>query len=417
MEQAINLNYFFEKQRIFKYVKDFSFPRLAGTEGEQKAVELVIKTFKEIGFSEDQIDNQRFEFSTFYSEVLIKIIAFMSMTIVSILLFIKYIYPFFTLAIILIIVVILLSVTNVLKHPEFHGFWENHFGKHISASNVFIRLNAKDLPFEKAGNIIVSAHLDSKSQTLKTIWRILFFTIWEIGAIVLPIAYIIFLVDLYFNVIRNIILIIEFGIIIASSLIILSNFMLLLIKTENKSPGALDNASGMAIIFELSSFFKDHSLHNFNLWFCQFSAEEIGTMGSRFFLDSLDNVFSKENTFQINFDMISGNNKNENQVEYVKSYGVMPSKKISVLLESCVQQAAKEENVYVKSFKILSGAHTDSIPFHLRKYDSVDFVTIKASKYSHSKEDTPDKVNSVTLNNTCKIVARMIINLDQKFKI
>jgi putative aminopeptidase FrvX len=417
MEQKIDLNLFFEKERIFKYVKNFSFPRLSGTEGEQKAVELAIKTFKDIGLKENQIEYQRFDFSTFYSEVLLKIIAFMSMVIVSILLFIKYIYPFFTITIILIMVVIFLSIVSVLKHPEYQGFWENHFGKKVSATNVFVKVNAKNHSLEKAGNIIISAHLDSKSQTFKTIWRVIFFTIWEIGGIVLSILYTFFLIDLYFHVIQSIILMIELGIIITTSLIILSNVMLLYLKTENKSLGALDNASGMAIIFELSSFFKDHSAHNFNLWFCQFSAEEIGTMGSRLFLDSFETIFSNKNTFQINFDMISGDNNNQNRVEYVKSYGAIPPKKISEILESYVNNAAKEENVYVKGFKILSGAHTDTVPFHLRKYDSLDFATFDASKYSHSKEDTPDKVNPTTLFNACKLVTRMVINLDKNFKI
>lgn len=417
MEQKVDFESFFKKERVFKHVEDFSFPRLAGTDGEQNAVNLVIKTFNNIGFKKDQIEYQKFDFSTFYSEVLIKIIAFMSIIIVSIVIFIKYIYPFFTIIVILIIVIVFLSILNVLKHPENQKFWEKHFGKEISSTNVYIKLNAKDQPFEKAGNIIISAHLDSKSQTFKTIWRVIFFTVWEFGAIGLAILYIIFFIDLYFKVIQNIILLIELGIIITSSLIIISNLMIFFIKTGNKSPGALDNASGMAIIFELSSFFKDHSLDNFNLWFCQFSAEEIGTMGSRLFLDSYDSLFSKEHTFQINFDMISGDKKNQNRVEYVKSYGALPPKKISGTLDSFIHQAAHEESLNVKGFKILSGAHTDSIPFHLRKYESVDFATFNASKYSHSKEDTPDKVNSVILLNTCKLVARMIINLDKNFKI
>jgi hypothetical protein len=232
-------------------------------------------------------------------------------------------------------------------------------------------------------------------------WRVIFFLIWEFGVIALVGLYTLFLIDLYFKVIPRVIYLMELGIIFVSILIIFSNIMILLINTRNQSPGALDNASGMAIIFELSSFFKDHKLNNFNLWF---------------FLDSFDSLFSKDNTFQINFDMISGDNKNESRVEYIKSYGLMPPKRISGVLKTSINNAAREENVYVKGFNVLSGAHTDSIPFHLRKYDSVDFATFNASRYSHSPQDTPDKVNPTTLFNTCKLVARMIINLDNKFE-
>jgi hypothetical protein len=416
MKPNINLNSFFEKERLFKYVNDFSFPRLAGTEGEQKALDLVVKTFNHIGFKDSQIETQKFDFSTFYSEILVKIIAFMSISILSLLLLIKYLYPFFTIITIFIMVIIFLSIVNVLKHPEYQEFWEKHFGKTISSSNIFLKINAQNQPIEKVGNIIVSAHLDSKSQTFKTIWRVIFFLIWEFGVITLVVLYTFFLLDLYFKVIPRVIFLMELGIIFVSILIIFSNIMILSINTRNQSPGALDNASGMAIIFELSSFFKDHKLNNFNLWFCQFSAEEIGTMGSRFFLDSFDSLFSKENTFQINFDMISGDNKNESRVEYIKSYGIMPPKRISSILETSINNAAREENVNVKGFNVFSGAHTDSVPFHLRKYDSVDFATFDASKYSHSPQDTPNKVNPTTLFNACKLVARMIINLDSNFE-
>jgi Zn-dependent M28 family amino/carboxypeptidase len=167
----------------------------------------------------------------------------------------------------------------------------------------------------------------------------------------------------------------------------------------------------MAIVFELSSFFKGNNLNNYNLWFCQFSAEEIGTMGSRIFLDSFVDIFSKKDTYQINFDMISC--KDEKQVEYVKSYGFLPPKISSELLDSYIHQAAEEEGVPIKGFSGVSGAHTDSLPFHLRKFESIDFATFNASKYSHSREDTPNKVNKEVLHHACVLVARMLIDFDK----
>ena len=411
MEAKSNLNSFFKKERIFNHINDFAFPRLSGTEGEKRAVKLVKNTFKDIGFEDDQIMAQEFNFSTFYSEVLVKILAFLCIVIFSLLLFIKYLYPFLTIMTIIIVLIVFLSILGALKHPEYQGFWEDHFGKKLSSTNIFITLNAKSKAFENAGNIIISAHLDSKSQTFKTIWRVIFLTIWEIGLVVLPILYTFFLIDLYFHVIRPIILGIELGIIFTTSIVIFSNFMILFNNTRNKSLGALDNASGMAIVFELSSFFKDNNLNNYNLWFCQFSAEEIGTMGSRIFLDSFDDIFSKKNTYQINFDMISC--KDEKEVEYVKSYGFLPPKISSELLDSYIHKAANEENVPIKGFNGVSGAHTDSVPFHLRKFDSIDFATFNATKYAHSKEDTPDKVNKNVLYHACVLVARMLLDFDQ----
>ena len=53
-------------KRLYYYVKTFSFPRLAGTNGEKKAVNLTLKIFKDIGFKDHQIQKEHFKFSDFF---------------------------------------------------------------------------------------------------------------------------------------------------------------------------------------------------------------------------------------------------------------------------------------------------------------------------------------------------------------
>ena len=53
------------KEELYNYVKKFNFPRLAGTEGEKKAVSLTSKTFEEIGFQNGQVVKEQFNFSSF----------------------------------------------------------------------------------------------------------------------------------------------------------------------------------------------------------------------------------------------------------------------------------------------------------------------------------------------------------------
>jgi len=400
------------REKLFHYVKKFSFPRLAGSEGEKSAVKLTVETFQKIGFNENEIQKQEFEFSTFYSEILVKIIAFMSLILITVLLFIKYLFPALVFFTIISILTIFLSMIKILKHPEMQGFWEKSFGKKVSATNVFIKIPATKIPAEQARNIIISAHLDSKSQTFKTIWRVLFVVIWEIGGITFMILFALFLIDYYFEIYRTILILLEIGIIIVSIVTIFSIFMVILIKTENNSIGSLDNASGMALVFELSLIFKNTPLNNFNLWFCQFSAEEIGTMGSRFFVDKYENSFNDEKPLQINFDMVSCMNSKRNEVEYIKSYGIFPPKSASHILLSHIHKSADEQKLKIYGHRVLNGAHTDSIPFHLRKYDSIDITTLSATKYSHSKNDTPDKINPQVLLESCKIVQGLISMLD-----
>ena len=410
-------NFDFNKERIFNYINTFSFPRLAGTEGEKKAVNLTITTFKENGFENNQIQSQNFEFSTFYSKAMIKIIILMNLIFISIILLIKYLYTFLTFISILILLLIFFSMLKVLRYPELKGFWERYFGKFLKATNVFVELPAINVATQKVGDIIVSAHLDSKSQSFETLWRVILVRIWLYSEIFLFLFYTLFLIDYHFISENYEILVIlwEISIFIGTILVVSSNFFLLFLKIRNTSRGALDNATGMSILFELSSFFKDHPLNNFNLWFCQFSAEELGTMGSRKFLDTYDNIFSKNNTFQINFDMVSALNSKNNCLEYIKSYGIIPRKKISPILSKYFVKSAETENIVYHGFHVSLGAHTDSIPFHLRKFDSIDITTKAAAKYTHSVEDTPDKVDPHILIDTCKVIRLMILSLDKDF--
>ena len=406
----------FDKERIYDYVKTFSFPRLAGTEGEEKAVNLTINNFKTIGYDDSQIHLQPFTFSDFYSTTLIKLIMVINLTFSLFTLMFVYINIYITILVVGAFSIIVLLIIKGLKHPEDSGFWGEYYGKTRSATNVFVKVLAKELVPENAGDIIISAHLDSKSQTYKTFWRVFFYKVWLYSGIFLG-GFLITLFIRTFTPLKANLLFVGIGIWVFTILISISNMFLMFLNTHNKSPGALDNASGMSIVFELSKYFKSMPLANFNIWFCQFSAEELGTMGSRVFVNKYENQFTQGRVFQFNMDMISCAPHEKNQIEYLKSYGVLPRKKIAPLLSKYLDQAAKEENLNIVGFHLSTGAHTDSVAFHLRGYDSVDITTKVAGKYTHNETDTPDKVDPKILLDTCFLIRRTILMLDQEYHI
>lgn len=406
----------FNVDRIYNFVKDFSFPRLAGTSGEKKAVALTIKTFKDIGYDDRIIQKEPFQFSDFYSTTLINLIMVINLTFSLFILMFIYINLYITIIISGIMAIVVFLIIKGLKHPENPGFWGEFYGKTISATNIFIKLPAKKLTEDQAGDIIISAHLDSKSQTFKTYWRVFFYKIWLYGGIFLGLFFILLFIRTY-TIIKINLLVVGSGIWTFTILISISNIFLIFLNTHNNSPGALDDASGMAVVFEISRYLKENPLDNFNTWFCQFSAEELGTMGSRVFVNNHEGEFVKGRVFQINLDMISCSCEQKNQVEYLKSYGVLPRKKIAPLLSKYLDTAAKEENVNIKGFHLSTGAHTDSVPFHLRGFDSIDIVTRAGSKYSHNKIDTPDKVDPKILKETCMIIKNVLLSLDRDYEI
>jgi Zn-dependent M28 family amino/carboxypeptidase len=219
-----------------------------------------------------------------------------------------------------------------------------------------------------------------------------------------------------FSVINFDLRILEVFIWIGTLLIVSSNLFLIFLNTHNYSPGALDNASGMSIVFELSSFFVNKPLTHFNLYFCQFSAEELGTMGSRIFVRKREEIFDKNQVFQINFDMVSCKGHKNNRVEFLKTYGVFPRRKIAPLLGSYLEKAAAAENIELNGFHLTTGAHLDSVPFHLRGYSAVDITTRAAARYTHDITDTPDKVDPKTLLEACIIAKKTILMLDKDYE-
>ena len=128
-EELLNNNDF-DKDRLFKYVMIFSFPRLAGTEGEKEAVNLTIKTFKEIGFNNKQIEREPFEFSDFYSTTLIKFIMIINLTFNIILLYFYTMSFFFTFPLIGFMTLIIFFIIKGLKHPEKKVKLLINFGSH-----------------------------------------------------------------------------------------------------------------------------------------------------------------------------------------------------------------------------------------------------------------------------------------------
>ncbi|MFX0039813.1 MAG: M28 family metallopeptidase [Promethearchaeota archaeon] len=405
----------FDIDKLYDYVKIFSFPRLVGTSGEKKAVDLTIKTFKEIGFNEGQIQLEPFKFSDFYSTTLIKLIMVINLTFSLFILMFAYINLFITIFIGGIMAFFVILLVKGLKHPEFPGFWGEYYGKTISATNVYVKIPAKNIRDKDAGNMIISAHLDSKSQTFKTYWRVIFYKLWLYSGLFLG-GFIIALFISTYTIIKIELWILGLGIWIFTILISISNILLIFLNTHNNSPGALDNASGMSVVFELSKIFKENPLNNFNVWIVQFSAEESGTMGSRIFVNNHEDEFMKGRIFQFNFDMISCINETRNQVEYLKSYGILPRKKVAPLLSKYLEKAAINEKIKIKGFHLSTGAHTDSVPFHLRGYDSVDIVTRAGAKYSHTINDKPDKVDPQVLLDACLLVWCVVISLDEDYE-
>jgi len=401
---------YFDEDILFKHIKHFSYPRLSGTEGEKQAIKEVAETFKEIGFNDDEITTESFIFSDFYSTTLIKFIMMLSLFNM----FLFFIFTYFHTILNTVLDLVLISISGILvyfllkglKYPEETAFVAKYFGTLIESKNVFTKVPAKKINPNKAGNIIFSAHIDSKSQAYSTTIRVLVYKIWLYAGFF---AAIFILIDIITDIEW-----IKIAARIATLVIMIDNIVLMLLTTGNKSLGALDNACGMTCVFEIARYFREHPLNNFNIWCCQFGAEELGTMGSRNFCKIYEDQFVVGKIFQFNFEML-GIKGVKHKVQMMETYGI-PKKNISPTLTKYLKQAAKKVGLYIECFHLATGAHTDTVPFHQRNYDSIDVMTRESARYAHTENDTIDKVDKSISREACLITVQAALLLDKNFK-
>ena len=286
-----------DENRIKETIEMFSFPRLSGTEGEKKALQLAIQKVKELNL---QPLTQDFVFSTFFGRMYPKLAFFFgSMTFFLLYLnFITFIIP-----ILLLVFGVFLCVLFILAiHPE-----AIRLPKKLNSSNLYIKVNHKSINNKSntipEKNLLFMCHLDSKGQRFSILYRIRIIRTWVFSGVV--VAMILVLKNLVFTQFPFLFFIIgtvPIGFNLGSMILFLLN------STNNSSNGAIDNASGIACVFEILSHFSDlkSRLKNHNILFVFTGAEECGTMGIRNLYQLLKNL-DKEETVIFNFDSIAKN--------------------------------------------------------------------------------------------------------------
>ena len=382
-----------KSEEILQNLKLLSFPRLAGTQNEKKAFNILKNKIKDYN---SQYFNQEFSFTTFYSKFLPKIL-FTLLFLLLISFSMKNVLLFG------ISVLLILIFSVFILNPVKIGI-----GKKIKSQNIYLKyqknkknnenINPVDVDNKNSFNILFISHVDSKGQRFSIKMRIVSYKIWIISFI--SGFVLIFLDDiLVFNLYLNLFEFIALGINLFAVILIILN------TTNNKSPGALDNASGVTCVLELLKYYSkyENRLNNYNLWFLFTGAEEIGTMGIRHFYDKIMD-FNKKKTIIINFDSIG--------------------KKVTYFSSKINPKRRKEE--YYKLLKIADkinldlgyssssfGVRSDGIYLKNQDYHGFGFGDPSSYKHVHSINDTTDKVEANLLKKLCIFIIEAVKEIDK----
>ena len=285
-----------------------------------------------------------------------------------------------------------------------------------SSKNLIVELPSKIK--EKKPVAILTAHYDSFSANLPyRIQGILFFVF---KTIIIP--YLCFTVSLSlwllfdnhinFIEVSNLILLSS-----VSSFLITFLIALMLYSTKH-SLGAIDNASGVSILIELTKYLKKNPLKNMDVIIIFTGAEEWGLIGSKRYLKRntsyLQKKYDLDKSFNINYDMIGS------YIGLVHEKGILKKRRINKSLNKYIEEAAEKLNIKCFKHSHFINPKTDHRKF-LRfgrktksKFQVACFHSAKDSKYIHSPRDTPDRCNPANLNGVLNISVEVLNQIDSE---
>ncbi|MFX0072116.1 MAG: M28 family metallopeptidase [Candidatus Hermodarchaeota archaeon] len=382
-----------DETRIKKNLELVSFPRLSGTEHEKKAFEIVKKRIEDLNLKPNV---QRFTFTSFYPRIYQKIV-FISSFWALFILYLNIGFIFTTLNL-LIILIIFLPFFIITRNPE-----KIRIGKKKNSHNLYVKIlgNSKVDNYNEnsseqdniRGNLLFMCHLDSKGQRLPMNYRVNLFKIWIYSSILC----------LFLFLLKNMILV-QYTIwlflvgIFPLTLNLIAVIVLCLNTTNNKSPGATDNASGIVCVLELLNYYSNlnNRLKNYNLFFLFTGAEEAGTMGIRHLYHKIKHL-DRTKSFMLNFDTIGTKLDvitGERGVAFFKN-----TKDFTI-------------NIHFPKKIILS--RSDAYVLADKGFRGFGVLDIESHKYVHSKHDTIDKVDCSLLKKLLIHITLMLKFLDKK---
>ncbi len=264
---------------------------------------------------------------------------------------------------------------------------------------------------KEKGAIIIMAHHDSKSQPLKTYVRAALFTACGLS----------FFLAVIFFIITSIMETetgtaardnpLRFAGYVSMIVAIITAVPLVFNGVDNNSMGAMDNASGCAVVYEIAKYFKEHPLKNYRIICLINGAEEVSTLGSRYISPVIKKEINDKPAFVLNYDMVG---LKDTQVQFIE--GSMMTREVPYLKKLAYDTASK---MYIptEGFSFAIGAMTDGFIFSEAGFKSIDFVNRRAAFFTHTKEDTPDKFDGLAGLHYVALAAGMMKRIDTDDKV
>ncbi|KUO42990.1 MAG: hypothetical protein APU95_02565 [Hadesarchaea archaeon YNP_N21] len=377
----------FEPRRAFEHLDKLAYeigPRLSGTRGERLAAEYIKEQFKSYGL---KVEEEKFAFasSTLCSKV-------GSILLLSVFISSLFLEP----AIAFICSLATLAVVRVL--PRLLSFKRS--------KNVVGTLKKENSKVR----VIISAHYDSAPCSISRRVGL------TLRAIMQPLV-------IFFEIVllaRVLGIISSWSILWgALAVVYIPVFCLRIVNISPRrvSPGANDNASGVAVMLEVARAMSDSPPDGIEVSFVAFGAEEQGLFGAR--------AFSKRatNSLVVNLDTLG-----VGHLCIVEGNGIMTRRATSPRVNQAMFKAAQLVGLELKPIWAIfashdhlpllsSGAEATTLTADLDKKKTFEKILgifgiknahLRRYRYLHDPEDLPDKVELANLERAGKLVLEFV---------
>jgi hypothetical protein len=381
-----------DENNAYEITEKLSFPRLAGSDGEKKAINIILEEFKKAGY--DDVKREPFKTSLFNWKLAEYF--FLGTSILIITLAISfYTIPLITALLSVVMLVGMFSYLRIISSPKIRLFRNNT--KNMMTENLYTELKS----FDPLVNVVILAHHDTKSQTFPSYIRMVSIIIAVFAGFFLLILYLIFsILKIFLNLNLLILDNIFFSLSIIIASLALVNFFN---KTGNKSPGSTDNAASVGSILELSKFYRENPIKHVNFTFLITGSEELNLGGAYDFITKHESIYDKKNTFFINFDFVGSTGP----IFIVSAHGIPKKVNNSRLVEDYIR-AGEKHKIEVQSKYIPTGAWGDHEPIIKQGFEALFIGSRGCEKKVHTKYDNMDLVSRKGLRDIMLITTEVI---------
>lgn len=203
----------------------------------------------------------------------------------------------------------------------------------------------------------------------------------------------------------------------SSPIVIICAFLLTMYNEKTEaiaSPGAMDNATGVSIAYQVVKYYKenpDKMPKNCRIINCNIGAEESGLRGSIAFTRKHKNDGMLDNAYHINIDSVA--DKDHFEVIHGDSW-LCPH--FDKDLERMFKESMREAGIKNPGDIANPVGGCDSTPFQKSGVKSITFAAQNPvmSHYYHTYHDVPERFSAETVGLGLDVVLRVIDKIDQE---